>query len=131
MVTSDFPDFLPKSFLRGKYTFLFSSNICGEIHGTKIVGARGYLFSPLRKCTCCQNACERVIFHIILKTCCTPVQTIELSFSFCYQFLNLTFQHAPTPWRLIQAPTSTAQILLPCACAAPASGTREGNLDPM
>ena len=93
--------------------------------------ARGLPVFPLQKCTCCQNACERVIFHIILKTCCTPVQTIELSFSFCYQFLNLEFQHAPIPWRLIQAPTSTTQILLPCMCAAPASGTREGNLDPM
>ena len=61
----------------------------------------------------------------------TPVQTIELSFLFCYQFLNLEFQHAHIPWRLIQSPTSTAQILLPFVCAAPASGTREGNLDPM
>ena len=32
---------------RGKYIFLFSSNICGEIHGTKIVGGTGATcFSP-------------------------------------------------------------------------------------
>ena len=129
MVTSDF---LPKSFFEGKIHFSFFLQYLWRNTWNKNRGRHGgYLFFPLQKCTCCQNACERVIFHIFLKTCCTPAQTIELSFSFCYQFLNLEFQHAPIPWRLIQAPTSTAQILLPCACAAPASGTREGNLDPM